>query len=471
MNPNTSLKARVFRKPDLQILFCIVLFHIHFFAFDQIALGQTTERFTSPGNFTFTVPNYSGSDLKPGDEVLVDLEVIIVGAGGGGGKGNGAGGGGGGQVRTITIEALEGAVLTGSIGEGGTGRSGPNGAGANGQPTIFNGISSSGGIGGSGGNAGGGGNSGSGTSRGNGNRNGSRYAGGGGGGASGNGNNGTTSFPPPSARGGNGGAGINGYGGGGGGAANGGAGSNNVVGQGVDGGSNGSTGNASGASNGGGGGGGRLSGGNGGNGVVEINISFRILPVQYLYFEANFNSAERIGKLDWATAKEWENSHFEIERAQNGIDQWKKIGEVRAVGYSDQPEKYSFKDDKIPLSGGSLFYRIKQIDLNAKSTNLSEVVGLYVPSVRQTNGNWRVYPNPATVDNINIDHLNAESHNGKPITFRLVGNSINTPYKTVEDIESLNTELRESISTIRKGFLVIEIQWNNTVEILKVIFE
>ncbi|NVJ46015.1 MAG: hypothetical protein HWE07_02775, partial [Cytophagia bacterium] len=92
-----------------------------------------------------------------------------------------------------------------------------------------------------------------------------------------------------------------------------------------------------------GGGAGYGGGGNGGSGIIVITYyNFAILPIEYLYFEANYNPADRTGLVSWATAKEWENSHFEIERSVNGINNWEKIGEVAGAGYSMEPVEYKF---------------------------------------------------------------------------------------------------------------------------------
>ena len=439
----------------------------------KVVKSQTIERITTRGNFTFTVPTYSGPDLSPGDEVLVDLEVIIVGAGGGGGRGNGAGGGGGGEVRSLRIEALEGAVLTGYIGQGGAGGSSTNNSGRDGQTTIFNGFSARGGAGANGGNGAPGGNSGSGTLRGNGNSlersngngngngNGNNsqplLAGGGGGGAQGNGSSGITNLSPPTARGGDGGAGIDGFGGGGGGVASGASGQNYSLGQGRDGGTSGSTGNASNASNGGGGGGGINRGGNGGDGVVEISVSFRILPVEFLYLRAELEPKDRITKIEWATAKEWENSHFEIERAQNGIENWEKIGNINSVGYSDLATAYSFLDEKLPITGGRLFYRLKSVDLDGKYT-YSKTLAIQVAPV-SGNSTWRLYPNPSEAGTY-VHLVQLENHIGQDqaIAFKISDSSgISAGDFIANSLEQVESQLNEYLKNQKAGLYFLHL--------------
>lgn len=423
------------------------------------------QTFNTPGPITFTVPNFSGS-IDPGDLVIVDIDLIIVGAGGGGGRGNGAGGGGGGQVIQMTITASEGDILTGTIGSGGLGGTSSNQSGTQGNLTAFAGITAQGGFGGEGGNAGDGGASGSGQAGGNGNAISSpgRQSGGGGAGAIGAGDN---SFVSSSTTiGGNGGLGILGFGGGGGGTRNGGGGGS-IEGSGSDGGTPGSSGNALDATNGGGGGGGINSGGDGGNGIVIVTVNFRVLPVEFLYFKSSYKSSPRSGDLSWSTAKEWENSHFEIERSVNNLNSWETIGQVQGAGYSDQPVEYKYQDLKLPLTGGNIFYRLKQVDLNGKSI-FSDTKAIQVMS---TEGStiWRVFPNPTTGDVINLEMLEKVNYKEGKVNLRLI-----SPTGQIEIISGFpSSELSWQLSDLLKrkteGVYTLEINWGKNREYHKVI--
>jgi hypothetical protein len=99
--------------------------------------------------------------------------------------------------------------------------------------------------------------------------------------------------------------------------------------------------------------------------VVYITYeNFRILEVEYLYFDVKYNSENRTDVLSWATSNEWENSHFEIERSINGVTAWTKIGQVQGQGYSELPTEYSYTDTKLPAFGGVVYYRLKQVDFD-----------------------------------------------------------------------------------------------------------
>lgn len=87
-----------------------------------------------------------------------------------------------------------------------------------------------------------------------------------------------------------------------------------------------------------------------------------IIPVELLSFDAVAQQDKVL--LTWKTATERNNSHFDIERSENGRD-WLKIGTVKGAGNSHQPLKYSFVDD-APLSRVN-YYRLKQNDWDGKN--------------------------------------------------------------------------------------------------------
>lgn len=455
---STLLKGRVFTLFGFYLLTSLIN--------NQIASSQT---FTNPGNFSVTVPNYSGTVL-PGDQIIVTIRAILVGGGGGGGRGEGAGGGGGGQVVEIVFTALQGDVFTGIVGAGGLGGTNPDSNGFGGGTTSFNGTTAAGGLGGFGGNFGAGGSSGS-NIGGSGQIQGNRYAGGGGAGALTSGTSGEANASGNTI-GGNGGLGRLGYGGGGGGSANK-PGEGGTLSQGVggtNGGTNGSTGNSTNALNGtgGGGGGGWNRGGNGGGGRVVVTYEYaRVLPVEYLYFNASYNLTERAGELSWATAKEWENSHFDVERSVNDVKSWIVVDRIQGAGYSDGPVDYSFRDKNLPAAGGNIFYRLKQVDFDGKFVySVTKAI-----QVKPTAGTsfWSVFPNPTSGNPISLRILNSKVYQDELISIRVI-----SPTGAFELIEGrseglLSRELTEKLKNKPAGIFTLEISWGVFREYHKVI--
>jgi hypothetical protein len=198
------------------------------------------------------------------------------------------------------------------------------------------------------------------------------------------------------------------------------------------------------------------------------NAGFSIQPVEYLYFNSTFESKNRNAQLSWATAKEWENSHFEIERSQNGAKTWEKVGRMEGRGWSDMPVGYEFLDEELPLVGGNVFYRLKQVDFNG-SFAYSKVVSVKVPSLQLTKGVWRVYPNPTNGEKFRIDLLDAKAYQGEKIQVRLVTSTAGDKIFAGNDIREISLQLEDVFKRAFKGVYILEISWGQKVEHIKVL--
>ncbi len=203
-------------------------------------------------------------------------------------------------------------------------------------------------------------------------------------------------------------------------------------------------------------------------GIIVKDANCRILPVEILYFESTYNPNQKSTKLIWATAKESANSHFEIERSNRGINDFKKIGEVDGMGWKDTMTEYEFVDDKLPLSGGNIFYRIKQIDFDGKFT-YSKVLSVRAEGVKATSGVWRAFPNPTFGGQLRISLLDRSQYDEEPITFRIVHPTLITQAITVNLENEMNDQLAALIPRAPKGVLVVEIQWGQKIEHIKVL--
>ncbi|MFC3878915.1 PKD-like domain-containing protein [Algoriphagus namhaensis] len=475
-----------------------------------------------------TVIRFNCDDTWEIPEGLVEFSVYAIGGGGGGGMGPTAGGGGAGGFTSTTVTSTNPSGIAGgnsiniNIGEGGTGATTVNVKGNSGNNTTVTGtipdqsgnisinLNAQGGGGGgsfnnldglSGASGGGGaysdqtndtagqGGSGiagqghSGGRGGRGNQPNHARGGGGGGGVGEVGENGSGSGVGQS-RAGDGGDGSSfalsvtsfGYGAGGGGIGfnfNGQADREGLGGE-VDGVILGGTASNSGVGGdgtiytGSGGGAGRLGGGAGGQGVVFIVYeNFRILPVEYLYFEAEYNRNLRAGDLSWATAKEWENDRFEIQRSVNDTRNWEIIGEHKGAGYSDEVTVYDYRDTRLPVAGGNIFYRLKQFDFDG-DTSYSETRAIQVeplPGVTR----WRVYPNPTTGDPFNIELLDAAFYGDEEITVRVIAPTGQFETFDKQNLATIGREVSQYFINRAAGVYTIEISWGIYREYHKVI--
>lgn len=116
------------------------------------------------------------------------------------------------------------------------------------------------------------------------------------------------------------------------------------------------------------------------------NVPF---PVKLMTFTGNNTGS--INELSWSTAMEQNNKGFSIERSADGHT-WTTIGYTASKapgGYSSNKLAYAYTD-RAALPGDN-YYRLKQIDADNQFT-YSYVVLVHTSS----NGNYEVYPNPAT---------------------------------------------------------------------------
>jgi hypothetical protein len=478
---------------------------------DGAISGTTVIRFTC--DETWQIP-----------EGLVTFSVYAVGGGGGGGRsggnsGTGGGGGGGGFASTTVTSTSVFGISAGNslninVGQGGSGASTVNDRGGNGgnstvtstipdpSGTInvnlnalgggggasFNNINGASGASGGGGaynnttqGFGGAGTAGQGRDGGNSvvsGGTGAARSGGGGGGAGSNGEVGKAAGSG-NTEGGNGGSGlafsVGGtsirYGAGGGGLGfNQNGNSSPGLGGFTNGIKTGGDGNLSGIGNqgqiytGSGGGAGTAGGGNGGQGVVYITyFNFNILGVEYDYFTANYNPQKRAGDLSWATIKEWENSHFEIERAVNNVKTWTKVGEVEGQGYSDTTVEYEFTDLELPATGGNIFYRLKQVDMSGEySYSVTRSI-----QVEPLDGStkWIAYPNPSNMGSaVNVSLIDDSGYTDGTIQIRV--SDVRGIYQTfsVSDPADVSNAVNSYLENARPGMYILQILWGNKSE-------
>ncbi len=123
------------------------------------------------------------------------------------------------------------------------------------------------------------------------------------------------------------------------------------------------------------------------------------LPVNFLSFVASGNDCKV--NLEWKTSNEMRTGSFAVERSHNGSD-YTTLGLVRAIEAATATLDYTYTDAQ-PLNGTS-FYRIRQMDLEGKST-FSQARMIYGDC---GNATVRMYPNPAA-DYILVDGVEAGS--------------------------------------------------------------
>lgn len=209
------------------------------------------------------------------------------------------------------------------------------------------------------------------------------------------------------------------------------------------------------------------------SGAVELidgqfNSSCRILPVDFAGFDAKFDGQTNTVNLTWSTAKEWNNSHFEIERSIGGVADFKKIGEVAGKGWSDDLSNYAHVDNTLPNGKAIAYYRIRQVDFDGKSS-ISKVISIQTQVVNEAKSAWQACPNPVRDNQINIKLLDYSAFSGEKIQARIVHANMMLASQELGSVEELNAFLQQQISRVPKGVFVIEIKWADKIEHLKML--
>lgn len=111
------------------------------------------------------------------------------------------------------------------------------------------------------------------------------------------------------------------------------------------------------------------------------------LPVELVYFAGQYRDS--YVQLQWTTASELNNSHFEVWRKSHDSD-WELAGHVEGNGTSLKTNHYNFSD-RLGSEHEVMYYRLRQVDFDGTS-NLSDVISL---RIKDLTPHLSAYPNPA----------------------------------------------------------------------------
>lgn len=112
-----------------------------------------------------------------------------------------------------------------------------------------------------------------------------------------------------------------------------------------------------------------------------------ILPIELVEFSGEQQDDHIL--LEWTTASELNNDHFEIEHSIDGYE-FKSIGTIAGAGTATNAHHYALTDHD--WNAGTNYYRLKQIDFDGLFS-YSNIVAVTVDDEGQFN--VTIYPNPA----------------------------------------------------------------------------
>ena len=152
-------------------------------------------------------------------------------------------------------------------------------------------------------------------------------------------------------------------------------------------------------------------------------------------------------KLDWATLQEINCDRYEIERSYDG-KKFSSVGTVKGHGFTSLDMYYTFNDDVTGVNANIIYYRLRQVDIDGKSS-FSKVVSV---RVKKTTG-FTVSPNPFnSYVNVNIDWNTNETTVVK--VFTMSGTEVLS--KNIKMNKGTNYIQLNELSTLTPGNYIIQ---------------
>ncbi|MEO6838742.1 MAG: T9SS type A sorting domain-containing protein [Ginsengibacter sp.] len=185
---------------------------------------------------------------------------------------------------------------------------------------------------------------------------------------------------------------------------------------------------------------------------VVDNVTLRVgsaLAINLTNFYGK-NVNNQYAVLNWTTAEEINNDHFDIQRSSSTTD-YKTIGTVKGNGTTSIAHDYSFADAN-PFDGEN-FYRLRQVDINGNVT-YSKIV-----PVRFNFRIIEIYPNPAQKQIYIRNNVNFS--NGNKLKIELMDIEGKVLYRQTSSSNLGNIITLNIPSTIANGIYVVMVSNSN----------
>ncbi|MEI6507690.1 MAG: T9SS type A sorting domain-containing protein [Bacteroidota bacterium] len=199
-------------------------------------------------------------------------------------------------------------------------------------------------------------------------------------------------------------------------------------------------------------------------GAFAIGDNNSSVPVELLSFDAYRNGNDAL--LNWSTASELNNSHFDVERSIDGT-KYTAIGKVKGNGTTNTVHSYQFTDNSLSTVNSELstiYYRLKQVDFDGKYAYSK------VASIRNnTKGKFEIVnvePNPFN-EQFNLNFISSLA---APVNIEVVdmlGKTISV--QTMQPQNGLNTYHYSTESGMNAGVYFVRLTQGESTKIIKLI--
>ena len=176
-----------------------------------------------------------------------------------------------------------------------------------------------------------------------------------------------------------------------------------------------------------------------------------VAPVELKNIKVSKKNAA--AELSWQTATENNNSHFDIERSNDGV-KFSRLDAVKGNGTTNIVQNYTFTDD-APLKNIN-YYRLRQVDFDGKET-ISKTVSINFDGKGQSKA--KVYPT-LVKDAVSIEL--SENTKAEISVRDLTGRVVLTQNTEGGANVSLN------LSSLNSGMYLLSIRSNEGVETVKI---
>ncbi|MBJ7427353.1 MAG: T9SS type A sorting domain-containing protein [Bacteroidia bacterium] len=184
------------------------------------------------------------------------------------------------------------------------------------------------------------------------------------------------------------------------------------------------------------------------------------LPVTLTSFAVKAIDLDAI--LNWSTSSETNNKGFDIERSLDGRN-FEKVSFVKGAGNSNRNITYKYNDAQIFNNAQVLYYRLKQIDFDGKTT-YSQVVR--VTKNAESMNSMIVFPNPFN-NEYNVSFNTTEAGYATVETIDIQGKVlVSKSFKTVDGLNTLNMA---DLSNLSAGIYFVKLSVNGDTQTMKLV--
>jgi hypothetical protein len=182
------------------------------------------------------------------------------------------------------------------------------------------------------------------------------------------------------------------------------------------------------------------------NGVCQA------LPIELVSFDCKVLDSK--AHLTWRTASETQNAHFLVQHSTDGVT-FRDLAQIPGKGDSQVENHYEYLHENP--SPGTNYYRLKQVDFDG-NFEYSHIVSV---NIEQTQGKVQVYPNPFS-DGFRVEVSAAD---GLPVPARLYDGLGRQVWQGIilETMQSLE------LPGLPVGVFLLEVEWSNSVERMKLV--